>query len=152
MKNKSILNTVSKVMTKLALGAFMVQVPIFSSTLLNSLSPKGENIRDKIHLEKLLKQEKKKLGIENKNINAYFCNTIETSGARKINENSYEIFLAKDQRAFNVLRHELYHVADGHCDKGYELFNNGRKFEKTIRYLLINEPKASIYGATGLKL
>jgi len=150
MENKSTSNTINKFTERLLLGTIIIFSPLIFSSLLGVLF-KGEKIKDKAHLETLLEQEKKNLGIENKNIHAYFCDTIEDSLSKKINKNSYEILLSNNQRKLGILKHELYHIADGHCDENYKLLNEGRKLENTLRYLFVNEPKALIYGATGIK-
>ncbi|MBI2003908.1 hypothetical protein HYS72_00385 [Candidatus Pacearchaeota archaeon] len=140
MTNKSILKPISKYH---AISVLVTGAIIFTSILPSALNEfsKGEKIKDKTHLETLLRQEKKKLGIENKDINVYFCDRIETSSARKINENSYEIKIANNQRTTGILDHELYHIADGHCDKSYN----------TLKYFFIYEPQATIYELTGIK-
>ena len=111
--------------------------------VVGSMSPK---IRSQSQLERLVKQERKKLAIPDAIIiqaTLEFDNP-ETSYARKVAENSYEIYLQKypDQHNLNVLRHELYHIADGHCEKESGF----------LRYLYWNEPLAVIYSVSGIKL
>ncbi|MFH1637098.1 MAG: hypothetical protein ABIB71_01600 [Candidatus Woesearchaeota archaeon] len=40
-----------------------------------------------------------------------------------------------------TLKHELYHICDGHTEN-----------HSLLKYLLLDEPQAEIYAATGLKL
>ena len=104
-------------------------------------SPK---INNQINLKKILEKEKKQAGIkEDKIIYVTISkNEKEVSQAIKISEKEYEIFLFNDGRNLGTLRHELYHIADGHCDKPYN----------SLKYFFIQEPKATIYQLTGIKL
>lgn len=125
--------------------------------LSNELSDRyGQKIKDRAHLEILVNQEKEKLGFKNKNIEVYFIPFINTSIATKLNKNDYRIFLSSKQRTIETLRHEFYHIFDGHCDEGYELYKNGKTFGKKlkndIKYNYIYEPQAVVYSLTGIKL
>lgn len=62
------------------------------------------------------------------------------SQALKTSEKEYGIFLSSEAKE-STLRHELYHIAGGHCDNEYNL----------LKYYFIQEPKATIYQITGLK-
>ena len=90
----------------------------------------------------ILKQEKKKLGIENYEIlTSFVSDTVRSSYAIKEN-GQYKIFLVPKQRSLGVLKHELYHVAAGHLDRNITRF---RKY-------YIDEPSAVIYSLTNIKL
>jgi len=90
------------------------------------LRENGEKLRDKInnslkiHIRKPKKDE-------------------PSAGSRKIGEREYEIVLSNANES--VLKHELYHIADGHTDSRYRL----------LLYLFWQEPQAAIYQITGLK-
>ena len=94
------------------------------------------------NLEQILKIEKRRVGLnEDRIIYVRISkNEDETSAAQKLNENKYQIVLSPNP-SLNTLRHELYHISDGHCDKPYNL----------LKYLFIQEPQATIYSITGLK-
>ncbi|MEK6817681.1 MAG: hypothetical protein AABX80_02660 [Nanoarchaeota archaeon] len=98
---------------------------------------------NKINLEQILNEERKRAGInDTTKINVQLSNEEEeVSYAQKINNGEYKIVLPKISANKNVLRHELYHIADGHCD---EEFTN-------LKYFFIHEPQATIYSITGLK-
>ncbi len=125
----------------------LVGVGIYSLALAGSqgihqeLSPKIEN---QVSLKKILEKERKQAGIkEDEIIHVTISkNEKESSYSIKISEKEYEIFLFNYGRNLGVLRHELYHIADGHCDKPYNF----------LKYFFIQEPKATIYQITGLKL
>lgn len=102
------------------------------------ISPK---INNQIQLEQIIKTERKLAGIK-EDIKLYVTmGRKENSQALKTGEKEYDIFLSKRGANKFTLRHELYHIADGHCDTKY---NN-------LKYFFIQEPQATIYAATGWK-
>jgi hypothetical protein len=102
-------------------------------------SPK---IKDVYDLEILLRQEKKKLGIEDKMISVSFNDTIETSYSIKEN-GRYKVFLCKRHHNLGVLTHELWHVKAGHLD---------RNKTSLFRKYYLEEPSATIYSLRNIKL
>jgi hypothetical protein len=109
----------------------------------------------KEQLEVVLNSEKKKWNIEDKIIEISFNDSIINSGSSKIKDNNYLISLARGQRNERLLKHEVYHVAKGHCDRHYlnvktnKIYNLGIRF---FDYTFVTEPAATIYSLTGLKL
>lgn len=75
-----------------------------------------KKIRNKSHLELVVKDEKVLQGIPNLKINVYFDDKTETSFCKKA-ENDYKIFLARGQHNVGVLRHEIYHIANEHTER-----------------------------------
>ena len=108
-----------------------------------SRSPKIEN---QSQLELKLSEEREKLkGKIGKNIviTARLItdkDSSPTAYARKIKEGEYEIVLSNLGASEHSLKHELYHIADGHIE------NKGH-----LAYFFHNEPQAEIYALTGLK-
>ena len=99
-------------------------------------SPK---IRSQSQLEEQLLRERERLGMNGKIvINTKIGNNSYTT---KIRDNEYELNLKKNA-SLSTLRHELYHIYDGHCDT---------KHLTKLPYLFWYEPQATIYEATGLK-
>lgn len=139
MKDR-IINTPKKSITDKLFKLYLVSIasPALFVTGLYFIQQTTEKIKDKDHLENILNQEKKKLGIENKFINVDFNDKIETSRAIKISDIHYLIELSNNQKNLGVLRHELCHIANGDCDTD----SNG----------LYSEIKAKIYGATKIRL
>ena len=124
-------------------------------------SPKIEN---QGQLEQLLSQEKKRLGIEDKKIKIQFGLEKgfheDTSYSRQIGPNEYLIAIHQTQKKEIVLRHEVYHIADGHCDNGY-LENIPKmskedimifKIKESFKYLFLEEPQADLYASFGWRL
>ncbi len=107
-------------------------------------SPK---INNQIHLEKFLKEERKRAGIkESIKINAIVGN--EGAYSQKIGKEEYNIYLPYKDLNLSTLRHELYHITDGHCIEGTKTKSSLRY---ALEYLFWYEPKATIYEITGLK-
>jgi len=125
-------------------------IDILLGTAHHIVSPK---IANQERLESLLDVERKNAGIaDDIEVKAYLGNE---SCAEKVRDKSYEITIAK-HFPFNdtcALRHELYHVAGGHCDDMHNFKNSyfGR-LGNTVKFLWIYEPEAVIYSATGIKL
>jgi len=99
-------------------------------------------------LEQELYEERQKLSLEGKIIHIRYDPNDEMANgsilayAQKIDENKYNIVLGKNGLNVGSLRHELYHIADGHFEtKNYSL----------MKYYFILEPQANYYAAFGWK-
>ena len=80
-------------------------------------------------------------------------NDLKSSSACKLGDGLYTIYLNKYGQKMNVLKHEMYHIADGHCDiKVPEIPYIPSEFLRNPLYFFYVEPQAVIYEATGLKL
>lgn len=103
-------------------------------------------IRDRSVLEEVLVEERDRLNIgKDVKITIKESNR-ETNYAEKTGANEYSIYLTTKGHNRDVLRHELYHIADGHCERSME-----KPINKII-YFFWEEPQAKIYTLTGLKL
>lgn len=125
-------------------------------TILNGVHQAvSERITNQSELETMVEVERKKAGIlEGVKINASLG---DQSCSEKIDEDSYRLSLNKDgiHNSLATLRHELYHIARGHCDSLYPPSSRDsslKRLRNAVKYLLINEPQAIIYSATGIKL
>ena len=96
-------------------------------------------------LESLFQEEKAKLGILEKKIDLVFLPKGKIASSVKIKD-TYRISLDMDC-TLAELRHELYHIADGHCDLKFE-----NKYAFRAVYLFYMEPQAALYSAFGWKL
>lgn len=106
------------------------------------------NITTQSQLEELIKQERVKIDPENKSI-IYSKLVEEDKGiSRKLSDGKYSIFLGGIGANESTLRHELYHILDGHCEDGLE---DGSNLKKFVKYLFHDELQATIYQSTGLK-
>jgi hypothetical protein len=113
-------------------------------------------IKTESELELRLTEEKQRLGLTDSTIiHAHLSqNKKENSYAKKLAPNEYEINLEPvEGHNIAVLRHELYHIKDGHLDDVKKISDSfGGKIEKILKYVYINEPQAILYHMTGIKL
>ena len=116
----------------LMMGAYTATGPIFH-----------EPIRSKKQLEQLIDEESVKLGLDDSKISFSFTPTVSFS--KKSGEDEYFVNIERGSTKY-VVKHELYHIKDGHCDQelGPVLF--------WPYYLFIAEPQAVIYQTFDLQL
>ena len=99
-------------------------------------SPK---IEDQAHLEEILPERAALLGIDDLAIRGVFSE-IPRSYSLHSGDEEYEVVLGgSDGHNLSVLDHELYHIADGHTERGNSL-------EVLLVYLFHDEPKAVLYS------
>jgi len=126
-------------------GSLYLAGPYTSQKISQNNSPKIEN---QAYIKKILEKERKRAGIkENIKINVFLNNGWEAY-SQKIGKEEYKIILPYKDSNLSDLRHELYHIADGH-------FNGGEtksSIRYALEYLFWHEPQATIYQLTGLKL
>jgi hypothetical protein len=100
-------------------------------------------IKTKKELEKVLEEERKKLGLTTQEISIKFGESFYDAQVQRIGDNRYEITL-DELRDRQTVRHELYHIYKGHADadiKGISTWEN-----------LTKEIKCDFYGFFGVKL
>ena len=97
------------------------------------------------NVENHLTIEKKKLGIEEYNIEVDFSGNYQTSraGSLKVGDNNYLIAFGPKDRGINTLRHELCHIALGHTEDDTP---------SILPYVLYYEPITELCATTGIKL
>jgi hypothetical protein len=107
---------------------------------------------DRTGIGRLFEEEKKKLGIESLDIslNLYedrknICRATALTGEQ--NEKKYIIKISCDHWNESSVRHELYHIADGHFDNYPK-----NKILRMIKYFYYCEPQAIAYGTFGIRL
>lgn len=112
-----------------------------------SVQDNSSKITSQKQLEQLIKQERSKIdSTNNSKIEGFLVKDKSiVRRSTKISDNSYTIKLNKNYANLPILRHELYHILDGHFEKN-------KNFPKDIKYFFIDEPQATIYSTTGLKL
>ena len=99
-------------------------------------------------LQYALDEEAKELGIADKKIVARFDDANSFAAySRKLPDGSYKIILGTI-RSRPVLRHELYHIADGH----HEDVQSKEGLEKAVGYFFVYEPQAAAYELWGWRL
>ncbi len=122
----------------------------FSCTAQSALCIRSQRIEDQSQLESKLLEERKKLREKIKDdviIHASLDGDEHTSlpHSEKIKDREYKIVLTQQCSDQDTLRHELYHIADGHFEDMDRI-----KYIKNIYYLWF-EAQAVIYELTGLK-
>ena len=145
----------SKKATQIFLIANCIHICGFILGLNNISNKLGKSINNESELEERLQEEKTKLNFDNSiRISAYLSKDDEDyAGSQKIGYNKYRITLSPKYHTVATLRHELYHIYDGHCDNlGKASCSNAERLKKVIKSLYLYEPKAIIYDLTGLKL
>ena len=70
----------------------------------------------------------------------------------QVEDNSYIIYLTEEHRNRSIIRHELYHIADGHVDDGARVGAEYGDGGFQLFYYLLYEPQASIYSVFDIKL
>jgi len=109
----------------------------------------SSEIRNKSHLEQVLENEQKKLEIDNSLvINTRYDPKEEFNYIRKIKEKEYEIVFKEWPVSVALIKHELYHLADGHLNYS----EDQNIWLRSLRSLFLYEPQTIIYALTGLKL
>jgi|SRR3989338_10901740 len=109
--------------------------------------PFQRKIESQEELNVVVQEEAEKLGLDSSKIDAIY-NGI-TNGVRK-NEERWELQLEGAWHSTrNAIRHELYHIAKGHCEN--RLINKNRLLD-VLDYLFREEPQATLYGTFGIKL
>lgn len=142
MDPKEILGYVTEGMKWLAIGGTSTYVGIMLSNPISMLFSK--KIRNQGELDSIIEDESTKLGLHgvkgifsDENIG---CAYLDTQGTPTIEVGGI------GANASNV-RHELYHIFRGDCNP-----TQANSFISGIKYLVIKEPRASLYQSTGIKL
>jgi len=121
----------------------------------NIIAKLSKSLENQSELEIVLEQERKKLDIDDSTkIRARISeNQDEDANAQRMNSNYYKITLSPKYHTISTLKHELYHIADGHCDNLGKIPNSrAGRLKKIFKYLYIYEPQAVLYSMTGIKL
>lgn len=109
------------------------------------ISPK---IKTQYQLEQMIIQEKNKIKPHNNYIINGKLVSKHCAYSGKIGNKKYGLEIGGLLNSKSILRHELYHILDGHYENVGEL----NDFQKWAKYLLWYEHKAIIYEALDVKL
>ena len=143
---------IGRIATRALLGVYCAGAwSMLGASIIQKLfSPK---IRNESELESVLATERTKLRIDDSiKIKAKLSeNNMEGSYAVKRAQGEYEINLAPGSQNLATLKHELYHIADGHCIK---VVKEGEPDKmgvvELLKYLHWQEPRAVFYGTNEL--
>ncbi len=98
--------------------------------------------------KKLIKDEMKKLNLQNKNISWEF--TEKCGSCTELKNGKYHINFGENA-VENTVKHELYHIYRGDCDNHGEGVYNWIRI-KLILYPFLFEFRAKLYASYGKKL
>jgi hypothetical protein len=112
---------------------------------LKSLNRYANNHSEVIHsafmLEDVVASERKKLSIASDvHIDIIYNDRANTSYSTRIGKGFYDIVLSSKHHTRAIIRHELYHIAKGHCDW------KANKYIDGLAYFLYEEPAAALYS------
>lgn len=140
------------VSTTFVVGCVYLWGLIATQTIIAHLPPEIE--LQSPHFEQILDRERNRAKIcANKVVDVRFDNDkTRIPCVRKLYEGKYEIVLSPNGSNLYTLRHELYHIAEGHCDREKTGPYISRIFQDSLTSLFWDEPRAMIYGVTKLKL
>ena len=121
-------------------GTYMVSL----ATLIGSTgvcATFSQKIKTQEELVSIVNEEAKRLGVD-KSIVSTLHDELEACSGKREDDSLYVLHVGGFLAKRNVVRHELYHIYKGDCDKKYNL----------LRYLFIEEPRAILYDTFGIKL
>ncbi len=121
--------------------AIVLSNTLYFGTLMGTQYVAGCNstqIKTQSQLEVLLEREKKKFGLEKKNISAKLIS--KNKGEVTLEDNFYEIILGRRGANLNTLKHELCHIYNGDFVDIHKL----TYFQKGLKYIYWSEPRATI--------
>ena len=134
---------------KVKIAAEIITAISIDIVLLGSLYFKplyfSEKIEDQKKLERVINEEKYKLGLNDVIIKSSLDleDTACYADSCRIDENEFEIYIARGNTR-DIVKHELYHI--------YRMKQQGCDGWKKRKYNLVEEPLAILYGTTGIKL
>ncbi len=124
--------------------------------LINRDLAQSERINSQSELDEIIDSERKKIDPSSSvrivgKINLSDCsppfNRLDSIAfSERLPNGTYAICLGKRGRNKSAVRHELYHILDGHFESGSSWF------VKSFLYFTLNEPKAIIYQLTGKRI
>ncbi len=146
--------TIGACITTLCMGGSVFLGELVGRICERTTSPK---IRSQLELEEVMKVEREKLNIPESVLIRGIYDPQENKGPEytgfpgagekhraycwKVQKDFYKIVLiGKLHPSVSTVKHELYHIKDGHCEE-----RDGSKVMNRLRYWFIEEPKAHFY-------
>jgi hypothetical protein len=108
---------------------------------LSAISPFNEKIKSKEHLERVVGEEAKKLGLDSSKIDVKYSYLGDTYCDKK-KEGHVLVIDSGLNCTRGSVKHELCHINNRDCE---------RKKEKDLYYYLVAEPRAILYEVFGLR-
>ena len=116
---------------------------LFATDILSNFPT--QKIKSQKELEKIVYEEATILGMDTNIIKCELLNELAGESIYGGDLKNQYIYIGGLLANRKIVRHELYHIYDGHGD-------HDTKLETELNYWFIEEPKAIIYSFTGLKL
>ncbi len=137
------LSTIKKGIKRTLLAGAIAYPTLFATDILSNFAL--ERIDSQEELEEIVYEEATNLGMNTDIIKCELEDEIEGWSAYGGGLENQYIFLGGFLANRKMVRHELYHLYDKHCD-------HDTKLKEELNYWFVEEPKAIIYSFTGLKL
>jgi|TARA_B100002003_G_C14131943_1_gene544379 hypothetical protein len=154
LKRRQIYQTIENIKSKVF--NFSLTYLVSSIFILGAINTSVNNSSCKInnedHLEELVEQERNNIGMPGEYDIQFVLstNTDFSAFAEKLGENQYRVCMSTEYQTLSTLRHEMYHIFDGHCEDGQQ--KGLSSVMQGLKYLLFCEPKACLYSFSELKL
>jgi len=116
---------------------------LFATDLITNFT--SQKIKSQEELEQIVHEEALKLDMDPSIIKCEFKDNNAGSSAYGGDLKYHHIFVGGLLANRKIVKHELYHIYDKHCD-------HNTKTKEELNYWFIEEPKAIIYSLTELKL
>jgi hypothetical protein len=105
------------------------------------------------NLDRVMREERARLSMPN-DVSIEVTFSPRFAKSQRLSDKSYAIRLSNALSDRSTLKHELYHITDGHFDSLFEdneigHINIGRAIAK---FFFCHEPQAALYEAFGLRL
>jgi hypothetical protein len=119
---------------------------LYGLQAISALSPFNEKIKSQEQLEKVVREEAPKAGLNSSDIDARYVHLGDTYSDNKKKGNVGYILSMSDGTGCTRknVRHELGHMASGDCD--------GEDDSKGLHFYFVREPRAILYEVFGLKV
>lgn len=115
----------------------IVYASVFESTLFN------KKIKSQEELEKIVKEESKKLKLDHIKINVIYEPKKRRDNNIRKNGDEYELHIKNNFLSTRAsVRHEVYHIKKGDCNRKYDILYN----------LFVEESRAQLYATFGIKI
>ncbi|MDO8515817.1 MAG: hypothetical protein Q7S28_01050 [bacterium] len=149
-------------LTDIFLGLFIIALVIFETALVKDVFGKKYLCPGSPEFKEALEREAKKLGLEEKEISVIYFpgkqGSEHPASSIKTGDGTYSVcFWQGNLYTHATIRHELYHIYAGHCDRGYELFRRANATrsgfmrwiyvtQDRFEYFAFQEIRAQLYG------
>jgi len=118
--------------------------PVLTDFILGLYQCRGSKTETKNELEKIVREEAPKLGLDpnkiDSHLEAHLHNSYWTSSVCRGKDDRWELWIMPDDATVALVKHELYHI---YRDKGKRSF---------FKYYFISETRAKLYGVLGWRL